>query len=505
MLKQIFAHTEIENDFAHLGPEFSTPLTPQPLNDPEWVHFNRALAQRLDLDVSAPDADQALLGLLDGQQPLPGGETMAAVYSGNQFGGWAGQLGDGRAHLLGRVSAPELSVEFQLKGSGRTPYSRMGDGRAVLRSSIREYLASHAMQALGVPTTEALGLVTSTDPVYREQVENAAIVLRTAPTFIRFGSFEHWQGKPDLMAKLLRYSIARFFPHLSPVQRWQDYEQVVLDVDLVKRWFSELVHSTARLVAHWQVLGFCHGVMNTDNMSILGLTIDYGPYAFMDEFHHAFTPNTTDQGRRYAWYQQPPIAFWNLSRLGSALTTLGVSAEDLQQVLEHFEDVFWPHYHLLMRNKLGLTKEHPGDPELFDQWWKLLNQGRADFSLSFRYLADYQFSVPETAAERRFVELFAPEAESQLQSWLTDYRTRLSLEPLSHEERRTLMHAHNPLYVLRNHLAQHCIAAAEVGDYGPLAEAFEVLSDPCREQPGRAFWARPPKAEERVPMLSCSS
>jgi len=505
MLQQVFEKTTIEYDFANLGEHFSTAIQPLPLTDPEWVHFNERLADRLGLAHDNAAARQALLELFAGQTMLPAGRTVAAAYSGHQFGVWAGQLGDGRAHLLGRINGPQAQLELQLKGSGRTPYSRMGDGRAVLRSSIREYLASHAMKALGVPTTEALGLIRSQDRVYRERVETAAIVVRTAETFVRFGSFEHWHGRPEQMAQLLRYCIQRFFPDLA-----QAHDEVLrnaepLPAELILQWFDEVVARTARLVAHWQVLGFCHGVMNTDNMSILGLTIDYGPYAFMDEFHHAFTPNTTDQGRRYAWYQQPPIAFWNLSRLGSALTTLGVSAEDLQQVLEHFEDVFWPHYHLLMRNKLGLTKEHPGDPELFDQWWKLLNQGRADFSLSFRYLADYQFSVPETAAERRFVELFAPEAESQLQSWLTDYHTRLSLEPLSHEERRTLMHAHNPLYVLRNHLAQHCIAAAEVGDYGPLAEAFEVLSDPCREQPGRAFWARPPKAEERVPMLSCSS
>lgn len=499
MLKQIFAHTEIENDFAHLGPEFSTPLTPQPLNDPEWVHFNRALAQRLDLDVSAPDADQALLSLIAGQQPLPGGETIAAVYSGHQFGVWAGQLGDGRAHLLGRVSAPELSVEFQLKGSGRTPYSRMGDGRAVLRSSIREYLASHAMQALGVPTTEALGLVTSTDPVYREQVENAAIVLRTAPTFIRFGSFEHWQGKPDLMAKLLRYSIARFFPHLSPVQRWQDYEQVVLDVDLVKRWFSELVHSTARMVAHWQVLGFCHGVMNTDNMSILGLTIDYGPYAFMDEFQYAFTPNTTDRGGRYSWYQQPPVAFWNLSRLGSALTVLEIPKEELQAALEGFEPAFWAHYHELMRTKLGFSKLLPDEMSFYDRWWKLLQAGAADVTLSFRLLSRY----PEDA--QAFTALFAEQAQQELASWLAEYDERLARDGIDAQRRIAQMDAVNPLYVVRNHLAQRCILAAQQGDYEPLAEFFTVLNAPFTEQIDQAHWAQPPAEEERVPALSCSS
>ncbi|HLS17994.1 MAG TPA: YdiU family protein [Paenalcaligenes sp.] len=510
MLEQVFARTTIVNDFAGLGEKFSTAIAPQPLQQPEWVHLNQDLAQRLGLDLTRPDAVDALLQLCAGQSGLPAGKTVAAVYSGHQFGVWAGQLGDGRAHLLGRVVGPSADVELQLKGSGRTPYSRMGDGRAVLRSSIREYLASHAMYALGVPTTEALALVRSDDPVYREQVERAAIVLRTAPTFLRFGSFEHWQRDPKALAQLIRYTIAHFFPHLSTVASPEDFEQLKLSPGLVTAWLREIVEQTARLIAHWQTLGFCHGVMNTDNMSIIGLTIDYGPYAFMDEFYYAFTPNTTDRGGRYAWYQQPPVAFWNLTRLASVLLSLDIDKEDLQRCLEHYEPTFWHHYNELMRRKMGLSTVDDADSVFFDRWWKLLNDGRADVTLSFRYLADYVQHVHDDSpqgeqARSRFLDLFDAQAESALTAWLHEYAQRSEREPLSEGDRVHLMRANSPLYVVRNHLAQRCIHAAENGDYDVLEEFFTVLSNPFTEQAGMAHWATPPGPNEQVSMLSCSS
>lgn len=509
MLEQVFAHTTIINDFAELGTRYSTEIAPQPLQDPEWVHLNQGLAQRLGLDLETPGAYDFLLQLCAGQVGLPNGKTVAAVYSGHQFGIWAGQLGDGRAHLLGRVIGPEADVELQLKGSGRTPYSRMGDGRAVLRSSIREYLASYAMQTLGVPTTEALALVRSHDAVYREQVETAAIVLRTAPTFLRFGSYEHWQQDPDALAHLVRYTIAHFFPHLSTVEADQ-FSQLELTPELITTWLREVVERTARLIAHWQTLGFCHGVMNTDNMSVLGLTIDYGPYAFMDEFHYAFTPNTTDRGGRYSWYQQPPVAFWNLTRLASVMLRLDVAKEELQRCLEHYEPTFWHHYHQLMRRKMGLTTVDDADTAFFDRWWKLLNDGRADVTLSFRYLADYVQHLDNEepkglAASERFKELFDPKASASLSAWLHEYDERSNRESLSISDRVQLMQANNPLYVVRNHLAQRCISAAEQGDYTLLDEFFTVLSNPFTEQEGMEHWAQPPTPDEQVPMLSCSS
>jgi len=427
------------------------------------------------------------------------GKTLAAVYSGHQFGVWAGQLGDGRAHLLGRVVGPKANCELQLKGSGQTPYSRMGDGRAVLRSSIREYLASHAMHALGIPTTEALAILCSDDPVYREQVEKAAIVVRTAPTFIRFGSFEHWHQQPKQLAALLRYTLTHFFPHLCPKDHELSTHKLELSDALVVQWFTEVVQRTAKLIAHWQVVGFCHGVMNTDNMSVLGLTIDYGPYAFMDNFHYAFTPNTTDRAGRYSWYQQPPVAFWNLSRLGSVLTHLKIDAKLLQSALEHFEPSFWHEYNQLMRQKLGLNKSFSDEAAFFDRWWKLLNDGQADVTLSFRYLAEY----PEN--KEKFKALFLTKAHSALDTWLQEYTGYLQKDNLQPEDRKKMMNAHNPLYVLRNHLAHRCITAAEKGDYAPLAEAFEVLSQPYTEQEGMQHWAEPPTQDEQIPMLSCSS
>lgn len=511
MGSQVFTPMQVDNDFAALGAQFSTAIAPQPLNDPQWVHINTDLAQRLGLDLTTAQGKAQWLAVFSGQQPMPGGQTIAAVYSGHQFGVWAGQLGDGRAHLLGRVVGPQADLELQLKGSGRTPYSRMGDGRAVLRSSIREYLCSHAMQALGVPTTEALALLRSQDPVYREQVETAAIVVRTAPTFLRFGSYEHWHQQPDRLATLVRYTLRRFFPHLCPPAAQANQDDLPLTADRIAQWYSEVVASTAKMIAHWQVLGFCHGVMNTDNMSILGLTIDYGPYAFMDEFHYAFTPNTTDRQGRYAWYQQPPVAFWNLSRLGSALTHLGIEAEVFERCLAQYETVFWQHYQKLMRAKLGLVGPVSDERAFLDSWWKLLHDGQADVTLSFRKLTAWVVAPEAELRDERsteqeaFYALFAPQAHEALRHWLGQYRQHLSQQPMAEADRRALMNANNPLYILRNHLAQRCIAAAEGGDYQPLAEFFAVLSNPFIEQPAAKQWAKPPTEDERVPMLSCSS
>src|SRR5690606_19043531 len=280
---------QVANSYAELPPAFHTFLLPQPLKAPRLLHANEEVAAMLGLDPSALGTPE-FLEVVSGQRPLPGGRTLAAVYSGHQFGIWAGQLGDGRAHLLGEVLTPHGPLELQLKGSGRTPYSRMGDGRAVLRSSVREYLASEAMAGLGIPTTRALALVVSDEPVYRETVETAAIVTRVSPSFVRFGSFEHWAGKPEPLQTLTDYVIDRHFPALREVASGEPAgtQQAVL------RMLREVVRRTARMVADWQTVGFCHGVMNTDNMSILGLTIDYGPYGFMDRFQANHVCNHSD-------------------------------------------------------------------------------------------------------------------------------------------------------------------------------------------------------------------
>ena len=279
---------------------------------------------------SAALSTQEFLDVCAGTAPLPGGVTLSAVYSGHQFGVWAGQLGDGRAHLLGEVQGPGGSLEIQLKGSGRTPYSRMGDGRAVIRSSVREYLASEAMAGLGIATTRALALVVGDDPVYRETVERAAVVTRVSPSFIRFGSFEHWGSSPENLQVLLDYVVDKFYPEC----RQGDNNETAL------RFLREVIARSAKMVADWQTVGFCHGVMNTDNMSILGLTMDYGPYGFMDGFQINHVCNHTDSQGRYAWNAQPSVVHWNLYRLASSLTGLGVEADALRAELQGYEARF---------------------------------------------------------------------------------------------------------------------------------------------------------------------
>ncbi len=478
----------VSHSFADLGTHFYTALDPQGLNNPRFLHVNQGLAERLGLDSTCVQSPE-FLALLSGNAPLPKGKTLAAVYSGHQFGHWAGQLGDGRAHLLGAIDAATGPLELQLKGSGLTPYSRMGDGRAVLRSSIREYLASHAMKALGIPTTEALSLVASDDKVYRESIETAAIVCRVAPSFVRFGSFEHWAGRPEQLKQLLHYVIKHFYPECgSPILN--------SDAELVQHMLRQVVRRSAQMVAHWQTVGFCHGVMNTDNMSILGLSIDYGPYAFMDNFAIQFVPNTTDSGGRYAWFRQPSVVHWNLARLASCF--LDICTEDqLQAVLAHYETDYLAQYHWNMRQKMGWDHWLEADVQLVNQWWQLLHDHQADFSLSFRLLAQTPTS-PDA-----WLALF--EHSQAAQDWLQAYLQRTQQNQHTAAARVAQMNRHNPLYVLRNHLAQQVIEAAQQGDTQPLTRLFSVLERPYEEQLGAEDLALPPGPEQRIVALSCSS
>jgi uncharacterized protein YdiU (UPF0061 family) len=399
--------------------------------------------------------------------PLPGGETLAAVYSGHQFGVWAGQLGDGRAHLLGEIVGPQGNWEVQLKGAGMTPYSRMGDGRAVLRSSVREYLASQAMVGLGIPTTRALSLVSADDPVMRETVETAAIVARVAPSFVRFGSFEHWASRkrPDLVRQLADYVIERFYPEClsgtsgvaeTPEARYVSFLEAV-------------VRRTALLMASWQVVGFCHGVMNTDNMSILGLTLDYGPYGFMDGFDARHICNHTDTNGRYAWHAQPAVAHWNLYQLANSLYSIVPDAEALRNTLDSFEPTFLNAMQSHMSKKLGLSTWQAGDEVLIDDLWSLMQASHADFSMSFRQLAFAPGLTEATAGQvsidlggtvgdgsgslQPFIDLFVDREAAG--AWLTRYRERLALEATPWQQRVSGMLSVNPLYILRNDLAQH--------------------------------------------------
>lgn len=482
----------VENSFAQLPAAFYTRLEPQVLRSPRLLHANLQVANMLGLSQAAlttPD----FLDVVAGSAPLPGGRSLAAVYSGHQFGVWAGQLGDGRAHLLGEVVTPTGNFELQLKGSGPTPYSRMGDGRAVLRSSVREYLAGEAMAGLGIPTTRALALVVSDDPVYRETVETAAIVTRVSPSFVRFGSFEHWSSSPENLRVLLDYVVDRFYPECRDAGAGDD----VSEHGVLLRFLKSVVAKTAELVAHWQTVGFCHGVMNTDNMSILGLTIDYGPYGFMDAFQANHVCNHSDEQGRYAWNAQPSVAHWNLYRLASSLLPLGVDAEALKAQLAHFESAFLQAYRGNMCKKLGLAQWEATDEQLVDDWWALLHGQHADFTLSFRDLP--KASKNPDAFVVQFDDRVAARA------WLDSYVQRLGRQSLAEPERVALMNSANPIYVLRNHLAEGAIQAAKKGDAGEIDTLLKLLRDPYTEQAGyEAYAAKPPEWACQLE-VSCSS
>jgi uncharacterized protein YdiU (UPF0061 family) len=504
------------NSFAALGLEFYTRLATTPLNNPRLVHVDHAVGALLGLSPQALSSPE-FLAVVSGSVPLPGGETLAAVYSGHQFGVWAGQLGDGRAHLLGEIVGPHGNWEVQLKGAGMTPYSRMGDGRAVLRSSVREYLASQAMVGLGIPTTRALSLVSADDPVMRETVETAAIVARVAPSFVRFGSFEHWASRkrPDLVRQLADYVIERFYPEClsgtsgvaeTPEARYVSFLEAV-------------VRRTALLMASWQVVGFCHGVMNTDNMSILGLTLDYGPYGFMDGFDARHICNHTDTNGRYAWHAQPAVAHWNLYQLANSLYSIVPDAEALRNALDSFEPTFLNAMQSHMSKKLGLSTWQAGDEVLIDDLWSLMQASHADFSMSFRQLAFAPGLTEATAGQvsidlggtvgdgsgslQPFIDLFVDREAAG--AWLMRYRERLALEATPWQQRVSGMLSVNPLYILRNYLAQQVIEATQRGDFSELKSMMDLLADPFTAKPGmERYAALPPHWASKIE-VSCSS
>jgi uncharacterized protein YdiU (UPF0061 family) len=478
------------NRFATLGPEFFTELHPQGLPDPHWVAQSAACAELLGWPAdwaSEPGALQAF----SGGATWPGMRPLASVYSGHQFGVWAGQLGDGRALWLGEVDTPHGPQELQLKGGGQTPYSRRGDGRAVLRSSIREFLCSEAMAALGVPTTRALCITGSRLPVIRETVESAAVVTRVAPSFIRFGHFEHFahHDQLDALKRLADFFIAHHAPECADAPE----PAVAL--------LQKVALQTADLVAHWQAIGFCHGVMNTDNMSMLGLTLDYGPFGFMDAFDPGHVCNHSDDRGRYAYARQPAVAFWNLHALAQALLPLlpvGTEAETeaaterLLGAVEAFRERFASQMLGRMRAKLGLATAEDGDQKLADDFLQLMAASRADFTLSFRRL-----SRALTDAEP-LRDLFIDRAA--LDAWLVRWRERVARE--SHAEARML--ATNPAVVLRNHLAEGAIRAAQHGDFSEIDRLLKVLSRPFDEPVIPSDAAVPPDWAQTLE-VSCSS
>jgi uncharacterized protein YdiU (UPF0061 family) len=480
-----------------LGEPYHTQVSATPLPEPKMVHFNAPLALELGLDISEAQSPK-LLDILAGNRPWPKYEPLASVYAGHQFGAWVPQLGDGRALLIAEVRTPAgARMELQLKGSGPTPYSRGLDGRAVLRSSIREYLCSEAMHALGVPTTRCLSLVASPEPVYREAVETAAVVCRVAPSFVRFGQFEFFyhNGQRQHLAPLAEHVIKEHFPHLEDRP------------DRYAAWLGEVVERTARLIAQWQTLGFCHGVMNTDNFSALGLTLDYGPFGFMDAFRQYHICNHSDFEGRYAYYAQPEIGQWNCSRLLRAcLPLLSDREEEALEIATGIFERYAPVYsQAIMRrwvDKLGLYELRESDTELVNGFLAILQRGKSDFTRSFRHLSKVctDSDEPAVGAREEIVDLEAYDA------WIADYRVRLRSEGNTDDELRALrMNRINPKYVLRNHLAQAAIEKAETGDYTEVAKLVRLFARPFDEQPDMEAYAAPPPKELRHIEVSCSS
>ena len=479
-----------QKGFAALGSDFYTELRPTPLPSPHWVGTSHSVAQLLGLPEGWHQSEEALQALT-GNQVLAGSTPLASVYSGHQFGVWAGQLGDGRAILLGELAGGH---EIQLKGAGRTPYSRMGDGRAVLRSSIREFLCSEAMHGLGIPTSRALCITGSPGLVRREELETAAVVTRVAPSFVRFGHFEHFAAndQEEQLRTLADYVIDRYYPECrSP--------------EATSPWggnpYAALLHSvserTAQLMAQWQAVGFCHGVMNTDNMSILGLTLDYGPFQFLDAFVPGHICNHSDHHGRYAYNRQPNIAYWNLFCLAQALLPLIEDQDTALAALESYKTVFPDAFMAQMHKKLGLTQAQDSSEALVEPLLQLLAQNAVDYTIFWRRLS-------HAVAQGQFEpvrDLFADRAA--IDAWLLSYSELLALEDKALAA--DLMLNSNPKFVLRNHLGEQAIRAAKGGDFSELATLQRLLERPFDEHPGHEAYADFPPDWASSISISCSS
>jgi uncharacterized protein YdiU (UPF0061 family) len=468
-----------DNSFAALGDAFRESRAPTGVPGARLVAFS-------------PDA-AALIGLLPGEELrpefaavvagnalLPGMDPVAGIYGGHQFGVWAGQLGDGRAILLGEIPGP---WELQIKGGGITAFSRFADGRAVVRSTVREFLASEAMHHLGVPTTRALAMAAGAEPVLRERVERAATVIRMAPTFVRFGSFEifHYRNQHAEVRALADYVIDRFYPESGTGD------------DRYARFFAAVVERTAALMAHWQAVGFAHGVMNTDNFSILALTLDYGPYGFMEAYEPGLICNHSDEAGRYAFDRQPTIGLWNCYALGEALSSL-LSTDERGEILARYQHVYRAAFLTLLRAKLGFAGEHDDDPGLALELFGMLEARRIDWTNFWRAL-----STSDAAAR----DLLGEDETSR--TWLQRYADRTGTDPRGDEGRRIAMRCVNPKYVLRNWVAQEAITACEAGDDTVVQAVLEVVRTPFEEHPDRAAWAQPAPPQYRGLSVSCSS
>ena len=475
--------TLFNNTFSRLPDYFYTRQEPTPLLNPRLVAYSPAAGQLLSLDDRQRDR---LTSICSGNSHWPGSQPLAMVYSGHQFGAYNPQLGDGRGLLLGEL-VNELGEKWDLhlKGAGQTPYSRFGDGRAVLRSCVREFLASEALYHLGIPTTRALCVVTSETPVQRETVEAGSTLLRLARSHIRFGHFEYfyYTGNHSALQKLADYTIEQNFPDFT-----NNYEQ----------FFKEVVRRTAVLIAKWQAAGFAHGVMNTDNMSIIGDTFDYGPFGFMDDFDWHFICNHSDHHGRYAFSQQPEIGYWNCGKLGQALVPLFDDPEPIQEALDEYPDIYAQTYTRLMVNKLGFEEVEADDATLIQDLLQVLHDSRCDYTLFLRTLCDF----PATGSVEKLQKL---SNHPSLLPWLEKYQARLNKNQVDNKTRQQLMKQRNPKYILRNYLAQQAIQQAEEGNYREIENLMSVLKAPFDEHPDSARYAAEPPSWSKQLEVSCSS
>ncbi|CAF2349121.1 hypothetical protein HID58_039275 [Brassica napus] len=504
-----------------------------PVDDPQLVAWSDSVAELLELDPKEFERPDFPL-LLSGAKPLPGSMPYAQCYGGHQFGMWAGQLGDGRAITLGEVlNSKGERWELQLKGAGKTPYSRFADGLAVLRSSIREFLCSEAMHFLGIPTTRALCLLTTGQDVTRDMFydgnpkeEPGAIVCRVSQSFLRFGSYQIHasRGEEDLeiVRKLADYAIKHHFPHIESMNRSDDSLSFITGkeddsvVDLTSNkyaaWVVEIAERTATLVARWQGVGFTHGVLNTDNMSILGQTIDYGPFGFLDAFDPSFTPNTTDlPGRRYCFANQPDIGLWNIAQFAKSLAVADlINQKEANYAMERYGEKFMDEYQAIMSKKLGLSKYNK---EIISKLLNNMAVDKVDYTNFFRLLSNVK-ADPNTPEAELLKPLKAAlldigkERKEAWIKWVQAYIQEVSGSDTSDEERKARMDSVNPKYILRNYLCQSAIDAAEQGDFSEVNNLIRLMKNPYEDQPGMEKYARLPPAWAYRPgvcMLSCSS
>lgn len=506
--KELPADPITENRVRQVSKTAFSYVTPKIPSNPQLVHLSPQMLAEVGLSETDAKSEE-FLNVFSGKEVFPNTNPFAMAYAGHQFGNWAGQLGDGRAINLFEVNENGKQWALQLKGAGKTPYSRGADGLAVLRSSIREYLCSEAMFHLGVPTTRALSLSLTGDMVLRDMLyngnadyEKGAIVCRVAPSFLRFGNFQLFAWHDDLenLQKLTDYTIRHFFPHLGKPSK-----------ETYLEFFREVVEKTLDLMIHWERVGFVHGVMNTDNMSILGLTIDYGPYGWLEDYDPNWTPNTTDAGqKRYRFGNQASIGLWNLMQLGNALYPLIEDAKPLEDILNSYQENYLPKHVRMMSDKLGLKAE--AETDFIVELETLLYNSEMDMTLFFRNLSKLDENDPNAFWTLLQESSYSEDLESLREKWnifLAVYAEILIAENREKTERISQMNSTNPKYVLRNYMAQIAIDAADKGDYSIVNELFNLLLNPYDEQPESEKWfaLRPDWAKTKVgcSMLSCSS